>query len=139
MLNMSLSEVVFNLASKLTAAFLPKSDKIFRKASVVLIKLVGIEPLPQESHVHIYNPHESKTIKRKPRIRKTLQIHKMNAENKVRSTCSLWFESTSYQNFLQYHKLKYLAYKTKFNLLKNDRKMGTIQESEEIHFKTMNL
>ena len=120
MLSLSISEVVFNLASKLTAAFLPRPVKIFRKASTVFIKMVGIVP-----------PHqERKIIRRKPKIRKPLQIHRQNAENNaVRiSNYNQWFEAKSYRSFLQYHKFKYLSYKTRFNSLKNNRKMVTIQE-----------
>ena len=118
MLSLSISEVVFNLASKLTAAFLPRPVKIFKKASTVFIKMVGIVP-----------PHqERKIIRRKPKIRKPLQIHRLNAETEIRNNCNQWFEAKSYQSFLQYHKFKYLSYKTRFNSLKNNRKMVTIQE-----------
>ena len=131
MLSKSISEVVFNLASKLTTAFLPRPVKIFRKASTVFIKLVGIVPC-KEKHVHIHS-HESKIIRRKPKIRKPLQIHRLNEETEVRSNCCQWFEAKSYQNFLQYHKLKYLSYKTRFHSLKNNKTMVTIQESVELN------
>lgn len=136
MLDISITEVVFNLASTLTAALLPtNSDKFLRKASTVLIKMVGIHP-PQESQINFHHSSESNTFpRRKPKIRRTLQIHRINVDNnnnEVRSTSSKVFETKSFQNFLHYHKLKYLSYKRRFNnSLKNKRIMFTIQEAEE--------
>ena len=134
MLDISITEVVYNIASQLSAALLPNSDKFLRKASTVLIKMVGIHP-PQVSHSNYnHSCQSSSQPPRKPKIRKTLQIHRINIDNKVRSTGSQFFETKSFQNFLHYHKLKYLSHKTRFsNSLKNKKIMFTsIQEAEEL-------
>ena len=133
MLDISITEVVYNIASQLSAALLPNSDKFLRKASTVLIKMVGIQP-PQGSCINYHNSCESSSIpSRKPRIRKTLQIHRINVDSKARSSGSQFFETKSFQNFLHYHKLKYLSHKTRFNnSLKNKKIMFTIQEAEEL-------
>ena len=129
--NLSLTDMFFNLATSLTAALLPNSDKLLRKASMVLIKMVGID-LPQQETQH----HKSQfsqdchNVRRKLKIRRTLQFHRINLENSVRLSKNSLFQSKSYQNFLQHHKLKYQSCKSRFSSRRN-QSMGTIQENDE--------
>ena len=129
MLTVSLTEVVFNLATTLTAAIIPNSDKILRKASVVLIKMVGLVPDQSSIDNHCQNFEH---LRKAPKVRRRLQIHRQKIEESVRSTGRNFFASKSYQNFLQYHQNKYRWHKSKFSSLKNKKQMLTIHETEEL-------
>ena len=128
--NLSLTDMFFNLATSLTAALLPNSDKLLRKASVVLIKMVGIDLPQQEAQHKSQFTQDCHNVRRKLKIRRTLQFHRINLENSVRLSKNSFFQSKSYQNFLQHHKLKYQSCKTRFSS-RRKQSMGTIHENDE--------
>ena len=113
----SLTDMFLNLATSITATILPSSDRFLRQASSVLIQMVGIN-VPQQSSI---NCHKKDSMKRGPRIR----------INRINMATSNFFNSRSYQNFLQHHKLKYQSTKTRFSSKRKHQSMFTIHENVE--------
>ena len=86
MLNMSLTDTMFSLASSITSAILPRSDKILREASIVIIKMIGLTPPPSQPMIECLRNHiQNKTtsLQKKPKIRKCLKIHRNGHETDV--------------------------------------------------------
>ena len=125
MTNISITEAFLNIATTTIAIIIPHSDKFLRKASLAIIHMVGIVPNQESLEC------QSERIKRSPKIRRKLRIHRQNIENTVISSSRTLFASKSYQNFLHYHKRKYMWYKSKYSSMKNKKTMFTIQESDE--------
>ena len=105
--NISITEVFLNIATSTIATIIPNSDKFLRKASLAIIHMVGIVPNQEKLEC------QSDRIKRSPKIRRKLRIHRQNIENTVINSSRSLFASKSYQNFLHYHKRKYQWYKSK--------------------------
>ena len=133
MLNMSLTDTMFSLASSITSAILPRSDKILREASIVIIKMIGLTPPPSQAMIDCSRNHiQNKTtsLQKKPKIRKCLKIHRNNHPTDVRGGTTLFFNTVSYSKFLQYHRSKWMSIKSNFISTTNRRLMHTIQEEE---------
>ena len=133
MLNISLTDTMFSLASSITSAIIPRSDKILREASIVIIKMIGLTPPPSQAMVECSQNHvQNKTtsLQKKPKIRKCLKIHRNNHATDVRGGTSFFFNTISYTKFLQYHRLKWLSIKSNFISTTNRRLMHTIHEEE---------
>ena len=133
MLNISLTDTMFSLASSITSAIIPRSDKILREASIVIIKMIGLTPPPSQAMVECSQNHvQNKTtsLQKKPKIRKCLKIHRNNLATDVRGGTSFFFNTISYTKFLQYHRLKWLSIKSNFISTTNRRLMHTIHEEE---------
>ena len=107
MLRTSLADAVLSLATSLIP------DKLMRKASQVIIKMMGLSP--PDAFL------EQKQDIKKPKTRRCLQIHGI----KVRCPENV---PNSYQTFLMHHELKYQSMKLKLTRSKNI--MLTIYESE---------
>ena len=133
MLNISLTDTMFSLASSITSAIIPRSDKILREASIVIIKMIGLTPPPSQAMVECSQNHvQNKTtsLQKKPKIRKGLKIHRNDHATDVRGGTSFLFNTISYTKFLQYHRLKWLSIKSNFISTTNRRLMHTIHEEE---------
>ena len=107
MLRTSLTDAVVCLATSLIP------DKLIRKASQVIIKMMGLSP-PEAFLEH-------KQEIKKPKKRRSLQIHGI----KVRCPGNV---QNSFKTFLMHHKLKYQSMKLK--LTRTENIMLTIYESE---------
>ena len=127
--SISVLETFIHLAS----SFLPNSDTILRKASLLLIKFIGIKP-------HIEHAEKGlRKCKSKEKIveaRRFLKLQRMVVENKINRTRSsdriITLSSSSYMRFLLYHKQKHLSYKAKYCNRPMKSVLLTIEESDEI-------
>ena len=133
MLNISLTDTMFSLASSITSAIIPRSDKILREASIVIIKMIGLTPPPSQAIVECSQNHvknKNLTLQKKPKIRKCLKIHRNNRATDVRGGTTFLFNTVSYTKFLQYHRSKWMSIKSNFISTTNRRLMHTIHEEE---------
>ena len=51
---LSLTDTMFSLATSITSALIPSSDKILREASIVIIKVIGLTPPPSQGMIECY-------------------------------------------------------------------------------------
>ena len=133
MLNLSLTDTMFSLASSITSAIIPRSDKILREASIVIIKMIGLTPPPSQAIVECSQNHvknKNSSLQKKPKIRKCLKIHRNNCATDVRGGTTFLFNTVSYTKFLQYHRSKWMSIKSNFISTTNRRLMHTIHEEE---------
>ena len=127
--NVSIIEAFIHLAT----TFLPNSDEILRKASLLIIQIIGIKP-----HIE-QNENILRKCKSKEKIveaRQFLKLQRMVVENKLNQTRrrgeGILLNSTSYMRFLLHHRKKHLSYKAKYCQRPVNSVLLTIEESEEI-------
>ena len=131
--NISIIKAFIHLATSL----LPKPDKILRKASEVLLKILGVKPSSEYEEIVGSLGRKSQSKEKIVEARQFLKLQRMIVENKMLQTRSngrkFTFFSNSRLRFLQYHKQRYLAYKAKYcqgSRMKTE--LLTISESDEI-------
>ena len=127
--NVSIIEAFIHLAT----TFLPNSDEILRKASLLIIQIIGIKP-----HIE-QNENILRKCKSKEKIveaRQFLKLQRMVVENKLNQTRrrgeGILLNSTSYMRFLLHHRKKHLSYKAKYCQRPVNSVLLTIEESDEI-------
>ena len=121
----------------LATSLLPNPDKILRKASEVLLKILGVKPSSEYEEIRGSLGQKSKSKEKIVEARQFLKLQRMILENKMLQTRSngrnFTFFSNSRVRFLQYHKQRYLAYKAKYCQSSGMRtELLTISESDEI-------
>lgn len=118
----------------LATSLLPNPDQIFRKASEVLLKIMGVEPSRVYDEISRPLVRKSKSKDKIVEARQFLKLQRIIVENKIlqtrRNGRNFTFYSNCHVRFLQYHKQRYLAYKAKY--CKCSRQLVTIMESDEI-------
>ena len=132
--NISIIKAFIHLATSL----LPNPDKILRKASEVLLKILGVKPSSEYDEMASSSlGRKSKSMEKIVEARQFLKLQRILVENKVLQTRSNGRSFTFYSNsrvrFLKYHKERYLAYKAKYcqgSMMKTV--LVTIKESDEI-------
>ena len=133
--NISIIKAFIHLATSL----LPNLDKILRKVSEVLLKIMGVNSSSEydEMGSSLSLGQKSKSMEKIVEARQFLKLQRILVENKVLQTRSNGRSFTFYSNsrvrFLKYHKERYLAYKAKYyqsSMMKTE--LVTIKESDEI-------
>ena len=131
--NISIIKAFIHLATSL----LPNPDKILRKVSEVLLKIMGFKPSSEYYEMGSSLGRKSKSMEKIVEARQFLKLQRILVENKVLQTRSNGRSFTFYSNsrirFLKYHKERYLAYKAKYcqsSMMKTE--LVTIKESDEI-------
>ena len=120
--NISILEAFIHLAT----SFLPNSDTILRKASVLLIKMIGATPRLEHPEKCL---RKCKSKEKIVEARRFLKLQRLTVENKITRTR---LSSRSYMTFLLYHKQKHLSYKAKYWNRPVKSVLLTIEESDEI-------
>ena len=131
--NISIIKAFIHLATSL----LPNPDKILRKASEVLLNIMGVKPSRNYEEIAGSLGRKSKSKEKIVEARQFLKLQRIVVENKMFQTRSNGRNFTLYSNsrmrFLQYHKERYLAYKAKyFHGSGMKTALLTIKESDEI-------
>ena len=132
--NISIIKAFIHLATSL----LPNPDKILRKASEVLLKIIGVKPSSEYEEIGGSLGRKSKSKEKIVEARHFLKLQRMIVENKMLQTSSstvrnFTFYSSSRVRFLQYHKQRYLAYKAKYcQGSRMKAELLPIKESDEI-------
>ena len=127
--NVSIIEAFIHLAT----TFLPNSDEILRKASLLIIQIIGIKPHIEQNEIIL---RKCKSKEKIVEARQFLKLQRMVVENKLNQTRSrgesILLNSTSYMRFLLHHRKKHLSYKAKYCQRPVNSVLLTIEESEEI-------
>ena len=132
---LSLTDTMFSLATSITSALIPSSDKILREASIVIINMIGLTPPPSQGMIECYQNNgnvqfQTSIQKKKPKIRKCIKIHRNNNATYVRGRSHFFFNTMSYTKFLEYHRSKWMSIKSKFTSKTNGTPMLTIPEED---------